>query len=139
MKALFVDDELEVEILVDVLRSRYPDSSFHLADTLAEATRLIAQQKYDVIVLDVMMRADERAVPGSSADSGMISGVHLMNFIRRESNALNAATPVILLTGLLPQQHPQVQEAESTMGPRFVQKPVSVDEIYQLLKDAKHD
>lgn len=133
MKALFVDDDLETEVLVKVLRARHPDDSFDLADTLPDARQKIWSEKYDVIVFDIMMPADETAAPGSSEDAGLITGLLLLDLMRGDPKCLNQITRPVLLTGLVPSEHSKVAAAQKAFGESFMQKPMHPDTVYEIL------
>lgn len=45
MRCLFVDDELETETIVEILRSRHPEDDFDLCDTLHLAQDAITSKK----------------------------------------------------------------------------------------------
>ena|SRR5258707_6580045 len=133
MKALFVDDDLETEVLVKVLRARHPSDSFDLADTLPDARKSIWSEKYDVIVFDIMMPADDMAAPGSSEDAGLISGLLLLDLMRSDPKCPNQKTRPVVLTGLVPAEHTKVASAQKSFGESFMQKPMHPDTVYEIL------
>lgn len=136
MKALFIDDDLETEVLVKVLQARHSDDSFDLADTLPDARQLIWSEKYDVIVFDIMMPADDSVVPGSTQDAGLISGLLLLDLMVSDPKCLNQKTKSVLLTGLVPAEHPKVAAAQNAFGEMFMQKPMHPDTVYETLSKA---
>lgn len=138
MRILFIDDELEIEILVKILQTRHPEDKIDLCDSLASARDTIWRSRYDVVVFDIMMGVDDKAVPGSSDQSGLISGLGLHAAMRADQNCPNHDTPAVILTGLLTKEHPKVKEAEASFGSQFLQKPMSVDSLYDILKTAKY-
>jgi CheY-like chemotaxis protein len=137
MKILFVDDELEVESLATVLQNRHPEDQLKLVDNLAAAKKTIWSEKFDVMVLDLMMPADDEAVPNSSHDAGLTAGLLLAELIQQDKNCVNNQTPFIVLTGLVPQIDERVAEARSKYGDRFIEKPVHPDALYEVIQNAK--
>lgn len=93
-------------------------------------------KKFDAIVLDIMMRADEAALPGSSKESGLIGGIRLQESIVTNEKSLNRTTPILFLTGLLTNEHPRIRDAEKKLGPRFLVKPIRVDALYEAIINA---
>jgi CheY-like chemotaxis protein len=134
MKTLIIDDELEVEVMAKVLRARHPSDNIDLADTLAKARDKLWSEKYDAISVDIMMRADDEAVPGSSKASGLIAGLQLVDLVKADKNCLNNKTPIVFLTGLEPSEHKRVQQVLSEYGPNFMGKPTHPDEFYETLR-----
>jgi CheY-like chemotaxis protein len=133
MKVLFVDEDWEVEVLAKVLQARHIKDDFDIADTLAIAREKIWNGKYDVIVMDVMMPADETAVPQSSEKAGLLSGLLLFDMIRADAKCPNYRTPIVILTGLLANEHPRLVEAQKKCGEFFQTKPIHPDTLYDLL------
>jgi len=136
MKVLFVDDDIEVEVLAKVIQARHADDKMDLAYNLANACSKIWSQRYDVIVMDIMMPADESAVEGSSDDSGLISGLLLIEKVKHDTDCKNNITPFVLLSGLMPEEHASVEEAQKSYGASFRTKPEHPDDLYEVIKNA---
>jgi len=133
MKTLFVDEDWEIEVLLNVLRARHPEDEFDLAETLDQARKAIWAVKYDILVLDVMMPSDDVVVPKSSDKAGLLSGLLLKDLIRSDANCPNKDTKIIILTGLLPSEDSKVTEAQQIQGDLFLQKPMHPDAMYEIL------
>lgn len=133
MNFFFLDEDWEVEVLKNVLEARHPEHQFELADTLVAGKTLIWSKKFDVLVLDVMIPADDEAVPNSSNKAGLLSGLLLTDLIRKDQSCKNNRTPIVLLTGLIPAEHPKVLEAQTSFGAKFIRKPVHPDDIFRIL------
>jgi CheY-like chemotaxis protein len=138
MKILFADEDWEIEVLVKVLRARHPEHEFELADSLEKARRAIWSTKFDILVLDIMLPANDQAVPNSSENAGLLSGLLLLDMIQNDSSCPNQHTKVIFLTGLPTSEHPKIKEAQLRFGEFFIRKPVHPDSLYDaLLKASK--
>lgn len=138
MKILFIDEDWEIEVLAKVLSARHAEHFFDLADRLQDAKTKLWKEKYDRIVLDIMLPADEVTVPHSSEQAGVVSGLLFYDIIRSDKSCPNKETPIIVLTGLLPGAHPRVRAIQQEIGNCFVQKPVHPDALYaKLLNPAK--
>lgn len=81
-----------------------------------------------------MMRADDKAVPGSSKASGLIAGLQLVDLVKDDKSCVNNKTPIVFLTGLEPSEHKRVQQALFENGPNFMAKPTHPDEFYETLR-----
>jgi CheY-like chemotaxis protein len=136
MNVFILDEDWEVEVLVRVLQSRHPADSFVLADNLRDGRRKLWSEKFDVVVLDVMIPSDEEAVPGSSQKSGLLSGLVLHDLLRTDPACANREAPIIILTGLLPSESPRLVSAKAAMGGKFIQKPVHPDKLYNAILGA---
>lgn len=134
MRFLIVDEDLEIERLVLVLQARRPEHSFDLADTLGDAKEMLWHQQYDAIAMDVWMPPDETAVPGSSEDSGLVSGLMLIELMSGDKKCVNRETPLLVFTGLVPQQHPRVNRYQEENSDRFLQKPLHPDDFFDELE-----
>jgi CheY-like chemotaxis protein len=139
MKILVIDEDLEVEVLVRVLRNQHPTDEFALAESLAQGLELARSRKWDVIVVDLMMPADEKAVPGSSEQAGLIAGIRLIEHIQKEKDNANNTTPLVILTALPEEGHPEVKRAKEKYKERFVQKPVHPVRLYEVLTNASQN
>lgn len=136
MKALFIDEDLEIERLVNVLQARHPEDNIELADTLADARGKLWSTKYDVLVIDSWMPPDDDAVPKSSDEAGLISGLLLLDVVRSDPDCLNCNAPAFLFTGLVPGEHPRVKGYQEEHAQLFLQKPLHPDAIYSTLARA---
>jgi DNA-binding NtrC family response regulator len=136
MKVLFIDDELEVEALAKVLKNRHPEDNMELVDSLASARKKIWSEKFDVMVVDLMMPADDESVPGSSDEAGLIGGLLLLELVGCDENCINNKTPFIILTGLIQNVHKKVDEAQRKYAGRFIEKPVHPDTLYEAISSA---
>ena len=135
MKILFVDEDLQVEALVRVLRNRYPNDKFNIVSTLAEARDTIWSTKFDVLVIDIMLLADESVVKRSSEEAGLIAGLLLIDLIKQDERCANRSTPVILLTGVPLELHQKIRDTQTAeYKGRYFQKPILPDTFYANLK-----
>ena len=134
MKILIIDDELEVEVMAKVLKARHPSDQIDLADTLAKARDKLWSEKYNAISVDIMMRADDKAVPGSSKSSGLIAGLQLVDLVKDDEKCVNNETPIVFLTGLEPNEHKRVKQVLLEYGENFLDKPTHPDEFYKALQ-----
>ena len=130
MRVLFVDDDGGVSILAKILRERHPDDMFESAFNLRRAVEAIWTNKYDALVFDIMLPPDEQSVPGSSLDGGVTSGVKLVDKIKSDETCKNRKTPIVLLTGLPSELHPDIEKAEKDYAGNYFQKPVMPDDLY---------
>lgn len=130
MNVLVIDEDIQVHILVRVLRNRHPEDKFELAPTLASATNQLWGEKYDVLVVDIMMPGNEAVVEGSSDGGGVISGLQLLEKVSADQNCPNNKTPYVILTGVPVRIHPKIVEASQQCGERFILKPVKPDVLY---------
>ena len=136
MRVLIIDDALEVEVLAHVLKARYPGELFELADSLAAASEKLWSERYDVVSVDIMMRADDDAVLGSSDHAGLIAGLQLIDEMRLDEECPNKGTPIVLLSGLVAGEQPRIRQAQIEYGEFFIPKPVHPDVFYQILLKA---
>ena len=136
MKALFIDEDLEVEVLVNALQDRHHQDSIRLADNLGIACQMLWSEKFDVVVVDIMMPADNDAVPGSEDESGLLSGLLLITLVQKSKDCPNQKTRFIILTGLIPDEHEMVEQAQKKYDTRFLVKPVHPDTMYEVMLDA---
>jgi hypothetical protein len=72
----------------------------------------------------------------SSQDSGLISGLQLIDMIKTDDKCINHSTPCILLTGVPSVLHSKIKEAESEYVGRYFQKPTKPEDLYNGLKKA---
>ena len=136
MKILFIDEEVEIEVLARVIQTRHPNDIILLVDDLMTAREKLWSTKFDVAVVDIMMPSDDKAVPGSSDESGLISGLLLMDMVQADKGCVNKETPFVILTGLSPKEHPKVREAEQKFGKNFIIKPDHPDILYEAISNA---
>ena len=134
MKVLVIDEEMQVQRLVQALENRHPKDKFVLVHNLADGREAIWEERYDILVVDIMLPADEVSVPGSSDEGGIVAGLMLIDLIRADKACVNHSTPVVLLTGVAARIHPRVAEAQGQYEERFVQKPVKPDILYERLE-----
>ena len=118
MRVLFVDDEEElVSAVVERLELRGVEAE-GVTDGV-EALRRIAEQPFEVVVLDVKM-------PG-------LNGLEVIRQIKR----MHADLPVVLLSG-----HSSVVEAEEGLrlgACEYLLKPVDTGELLKILRKAVSD
>ena len=87
MRILFIDEEVEVEVLAKSIQARHPSDKVVLIDDLKAAREKLWSEKFDVIVMDIMMPSDDDAVPGSSDESGPITGLLLIEQAKDRTTA----------------------------------------------------
>ena len=134
MKVLMVDDDrYEIQALVDILAVRHPKDEFESTFNLREARNQIWSKKYDAIVLDIIMPPNDEIVPRTSHEAGLISGLRLMDMIRRDRKCPNNRTPITLLTASMSDEHPRLKLARRELGKNFVQKPIHPDLLYDVI------
>jgi len=136
MKVLIVDEDLQVQVLFKVLNNMYTDDTFKIVYNLHDAKHTIWNEKFDILVIDIMLPSDEDAVPGSSQDGGVISGLQLIDLIKNDKNCINYKTPIVLLTGVPSVLHSRIKEAEETYCGKYFQKPIKPDALYIGLQNA---
>src|SRR5689334_20780237 len=123
MRFFFLDEDLDVEITIRILRSRYPEHTFDLADNLEDCKTLIYNAKYDVLVLDIMLPANNAIVPRSGDMAGLLTGLLLRDLIKADRDCINQKTPIVLFTGLIVDEDPAIKNAQKQCGKFFLQKP----------------
>lgn len=136
MNVFILDEDWEVEVLCKALSARHPEDSFTLVDTLEDAVKTLWSKKFDVLVLDIMVPADDKAVPRSTELAGLISGLLLYDQLSKDTSCVNARTPFLFLTGLIANQHPKVKAAKEKYGTRFLHKPVHPETLYKHISEA---
>lgn len=136
MNALFLDDDLAVEVSAEVLQDRHPEDSIEFVYTLEQAHEKVTSRKYDVLVIDLMMPPNEKVAPGSSGDGGIISGLRFIEEMQKDRKCLNCDTPIIILTGVPTEEHKDLLDAVKKYGDRFITKPVGPEELYESLRIA---
>src|ERR1043165_10243084 len=94
MKFIFVDDDLETEVLLAILREEHPTHASSHVQTLARARSAIWQSKFDALIIDIMMPPDDDAVSESELHEGMYSGIRLAELIRADSDGPNQNSPI---------------------------------------------
>ncbi|MFH1843597.1 MAG: response regulator [bacterium] len=115
IRVLVVDDEGELAHTV-VERLGIRGFEAHAVTSGADALARIAENEYDVVLLDLKM-------PG-------LGGLEVIDRIREQKPDL----PVILVTG-----HGSVEAAEEGMragAHRYVMKPVSIETLTELIREA---
>lgn len=135
MRVLFVDEEWDIEITVKALRNRYPEDEFCLADRLRDAKAELWSRVFDVVVLDIMMPSDDSAVPNSSDEGGLVSGLLLYKMVRSDPQCPNVGSCFLLLTGVMPEVHPAIANAQVEFGDRFLRKPIHPERLFSAIQD----
>lgn len=138
MKVLFIDDDIQTEILYEVLKAQYPKDNMSLVYKLYDAHQILWSLKFDVMVLDIMMNGDEKVVPGSTEKGGVLAGLLLLDMVRIDKSCINQKTPVILLTGVPAKRHPKIAAAEIEHKGRYFTKPVRPDVLYETIARMIH-
>lgn len=136
MKILFIDDEFEVEVLAKAIQARHPNDKVELVDDLMSAKKKLWSEKFDVVIADIMMPADNEAVPQSADESGLIAGLLLIQLVQSDQICVNKQTPFVILTGLTPSEHEKVSKAEEEYGEYFLIKPEHPDTVYGVISNA---
>ena len=69
---------------MEILEARHPDDTFVMVYSLREARKAVFDEKFDVLVVDIMWtHADEEAIPRSSEQGGLIAGLLLIDLIEK--------------------------------------------------------
>lgn len=136
MRTLIIDDSQQGKILARVMQNRHPEDTFRVAQSLARGRMAIWEETFDVMAFDIMLPADDNAVPGSSENAGLVSGIQLLDLVRTAKNCPNAETPVIFLSGVPPEMDSRIQKAKLEHEGRYLQKPIAPDDLYAALQAA---
>jgi len=114
-KVLFIDDEEElVSTLVERLEYRGVSADFALNGS--EAIKMMRENSYDVVVLDLKM-------PG-------MSGSEVMSIIRKEYPQL----PVLLITGHGSLDEEQDEKPEGAFD--YLEKPIDLKDLIEKMQEA---
>ncbi len=115
MKVLIVDDEPAIlEILREMLETHFKDVDVHLAPNGALALHLCGDKVFNLVVTDYHMP--------------VLDGFEFLEILRRKPG-VNQATPVIFLSGFLPEFK---FKAETFADVYFVEKPPHNDRLMRL-------
>jgi len=133
MKILFVDDDYEIAITVRALRNRYPDNEISLSNSIKKTIELLASQKYDKIVLDIMFPGGDDLVPGSEKSGGLFTGIRLEEMIRNNLFPHNSDSDVYFLTALDSGNHKEILEIQNKMSDKLIFKPVHTTELASII------
>ena len=117
-QVLIVDDDESTRLLLRRILESIPDLRITLADGGADALRLVGQDTYDLILLDLLM-------PG-------IGGIQVLTRIR--GSTPNKATPVIVVSVMADPDTQIVCQSLRISG--YVVKPIQRDVLTRAVKDA---
>jgi len=117
-KILIVDDEESTRLLLQRILESIPDLQTTLAGDGQQALRLVGEQSFDVILLDLLM-------PG-------VGGIEVLTRIR--SSAANRTTPVVVVSVMADQP---TQIACRSLGiSDYVVKPIQREALIGAVKAA---
>lgn len=118
MNFLIVDDEKEIlEVLEDNLKDAFSDSKIEKVFDGIDAVICITEEKFDLIITDHKM--------------AKMNGVEFLNNLRSMEASKNKETPVIILSGYLPQVRELTQESDKTI---FIEKPFNRESLVRNIK-----
>lgn len=123
VKLLYVEDEEDVaSVLRNALYAKY-ECSVDIARDGEEAVDCLNRNKYDLILLDLVLKPSARGVP--------MNGVDVFRYIKKVA----PATPVVAVTGYIGSE--LASEASKCGVISFVHKPFTIDDfddVFNLFK-----
>ena len=135
-RVLFIEDEaFTVKALAKFL-SEFEDYTVDLLEDLTEAVRLLSRQKYDLLILDIMLPhngiIDEKVSPKKSGIAfaralrqGRVAGYNV---------AENADIPLLVLTAIVDPR--STREVKMLKPSSLLRKPVAWTEFYDAVQTA---
>lgn len=101
MKILLVeDDQFKQELIEGMLKERYSDAAISLARSVQQAVKLIRNNDYNLIILDIALPSHDSKAGGAQPISQPAGGIEVLLELSYEERA----DPVIIVT-----QYPEIE------------------------------
>ncbi len=117
LNVLLVDDDIHVIKIVKSLLRGFGVKQFDEAHDAAEAFEKLKHTKFDVIIVDFLMKP--------------LDGLDFIRLVRTAKDSTNPSVPIIMLTAFADER--RVKEARDAGANEFLCKPVTASDLYQRL------
>lgn len=115
MNILLIDDERDLlEVLAEQISSHFEQAQFTKVFDGIDALIYITEQKYDLIITDHKM--------------SKMNGIEFLYNMQNMKSSLNKTSPIIFLSGFIPEVKQQIRESERTL---FLDKPYQETDLIQ--------
>lgn len=116
-KLLVIEDEsMLMQVLVDVIKEKYPRIKIHTANNGNDAVTLLSNISYDIVISDYKL-------PGQT-------GIDIFNKLKNNTIPLNGDTSFYLMSAFY--KTPEISTYISS-DLNFLKKPFNIDDIFSIL------